>query len=86
MQMIFGILIGAQWQNPNGNVYVPYFYRNDSQRNLNLNWIDNDFNSHCRFLVARQSFCLSLALWLGFIFKEIQPAAEHFTGLRERPR
>jgi hypothetical protein len=46
---------GAQWQNPNGNVNVPYFYRNNGKRNLNLNWIDNEFNSNCRFLVSRQS-------------------------------
>lgn len=39
----------------NGNRNVPYLNRNDSKRNLNLNWFDNDWNSDYRFLAVRHS-------------------------------
>ena len=35
---------GSVWQNRNGNRNVPYLNRNGSKRNLNLNWIENDWN------------------------------------------
>ncbi|MCX6786408.1 MAG: hypothetical protein NTU85_01135 [Candidatus Kaiserbacteria bacterium] len=37
----------------NGNRNVPYLNRNDSKRNLNLNWWNNDWNSDYRFLAVR---------------------------------
>ncbi len=48
------VVVGARWQYPDGDVYVPYFFRSVSKRNLDLDWIDDDFSSHCRFLVARE--------------------------------
>ena len=45
---------GSRWQD-SGNWHVAYLNRNGDKRNLNLNWIHNDFNSNCRFLVSRQS-------------------------------
>jgi hypothetical protein len=47
--------IGSVWQNRNGNRNVPYLNRNDSKRNLNLNWIDNDWNEIYRFAAVRNS-------------------------------
>jgi len=37
----------------NSNRNVPYLNRNDSNRNLNLNWWDNDWNPDYRFLAVR---------------------------------
>src|SRR3989338_10552586 len=55
----------------NGNRNVPYLNRNDSKRNLNLNWFDNDWNANYRFLAVRhfhdfsrfnrREFCLRAA-------------------------
>lgn len=36
-----------------GNRYSPYLNQNSRDRNLNLNWIDNDWNENCRFLAFR---------------------------------
>lgn len=47
--------IGSVWQNRNGNRNVPYLNRNGSKRNLNLNWIDNDWNENYRFAAVRNS-------------------------------
>ena len=49
---------GSVWQNLNGNRNCPYLNRNGSKRNLNLNWIDNDFNEICRFAAVRNSLRL----------------------------
>lgn len=46
---------GSVWQNLNGNRNCPYLNRNGSKRNLNLNWIDNDWNEICRFAAVRNS-------------------------------
>jgi hypothetical protein len=48
------IVLGAQWQFPIGNVYVPYFCRFNGKRYLYLIWIGYEFFSHCRFLVSRE--------------------------------
>ena len=53
--MIFCVLMGSSWRDPDGNLNVPYLYENDNERNLNLNWFENDFNSNCRFLVVSKS-------------------------------
>ena len=49
------LYIGSVWQNPNGNRNVPYLNRNGSERNLNLNWIESDWNVLCRFAAVRNS-------------------------------
>jgi hypothetical protein len=61
--------IGGQWRGRflaqgsvgkvNGNRNVPYLNRNDSKRNLNLNWWDNDWNANYRFLGVRHYYCFS---------------------------
>lgn len=48
------VVLGAQWRHPDGHVSVPYFDRNDDKRDLHLGWIDDEFNSFCRFLVSRE--------------------------------
>lgn len=50
-----GTLCNKKWRNPNGNVHVPYLNRNDSNRNLNLNWFEGDWNPNWRF-AARKYF------------------------------
>ena len=41
----------------NGNRNVAYLNSDDRERNLNLNWIDdNDWNRNYRFLAVRNSF------------------------------
>ncbi len=52
----------------NGNRNVPYLNRNDSERNLNLNWRDNDWNAIYRFLAVRYSYCFSSAMIGGVLF------------------
>lgn len=39
----------------NGNRNVPYLNRWNDERNLNLNWHDNDWNGDYRFLAVRHS-------------------------------
>lgn len=72
-------LFSFVWQNPDGNRNVPYLNRNDSNRKLNLNWIDNDWNDICRFAAVRN--------WLQYknsplsrrvLFQLLPPPAEHF--------
>ena len=59
-----GILYtGSVWQNWNDNRNVPYLYSNDSRRNLNLNWFENDWNSNDRLLRPRNSLLLLNYLW-----------------------
>lgn len=41
--------------NVNGNRNVAYLWNDDNGRNLNLNWIDNDWNDNYRFLAVRKS-------------------------------
>ena len=71
--------IGEQWHGRllaqgsvgkvNGNRNVTYLDRNDSKRNLNLNWWDNDWNSNYRFLAVRHSQCFSWDFVSGVLFK-----------------
>lgn len=44
---------GSVWRNSNGNRYVAYLNYYDAERNLNLNWYENDWNGNCRFLAVR---------------------------------
>jgi hypothetical protein len=39
----------------NGYRNVAYLWNDDNGRNLNLNWIDNDWNDNYRFLAVRKS-------------------------------
>ena len=64
------------------NQYVAYLNSNDSKRNLNDNWFDNDWNANTHFLLVRNfvnvsssSFHESGLFWLGVAL----PAAYHFT-------
>jgi len=59
------------WQNPNGDRNVPYLDEWNGKRKLNLNWFDNRWNDHCRFLAVRSSFSffqLSLRSWADFLY------------------
>lgn len=70
--------IGGQWHGRllaqgsvgkvNGNRNVPYLNRNDSKRNLNLNWWDNDWNANYRFLGVRHYYCFSRDSVSGVLF------------------
>lgn len=51
---------GSSWVNRDGNRNVPYLNKNDSKRNLNLNWFDNDWNDYWRFLTVRKFIRFSL--------------------------
>lgn len=46
----------SRWQNSNGNWNVPVLYKNERKRNLDLNWIENDWNENYRFLTVRNCF------------------------------
>jgi len=54
--MIF-CTIGSVWQNPDSNRHVPYLNWNSDERNLNLNWFENDWNENWRFAAVRKSLC-----------------------------
>lgn len=70
----------------NGNRNVPYLSRNDSKRNLNLNWWDNDWNSNYRFLAVRNFYSFSRDSLSRVLFKScffqppnIFPISEKFS-------
>jgi len=68
----------------NGNRNVPYLNRNDRERNLNLNWWDNDWNGNYRFLAVRHCRYFSRPLVGGsFVYNLPPPAAEHPTHCRK---
>jgi len=54
------------WRNPNGNLNVPYLYSNADERNLNLNYFENDWNENYRFL-GRRNFLYFSTFLGGFI-------------------
>jgi hypothetical protein len=43
---------GSVWTNPNGNRNVGYLWEDANKRNLNLNWLGNDWNANYRFLAV----------------------------------
>ena len=49
--------IGSVWRHPNGNSNTPILNWNGRERNLNLNWLESDWNGGCRFAVVRKYFC-----------------------------
>jgi len=67
----------------NGNRNVPYLNKDDSKRNLNLNWWNNDWNPIYRFLAVRNSrdfsrlnwreFCFAIACAIRRAFGRLQP-------------
>jgi len=68
----------------NGNRNVPYLNKNDSKRNLNLNWWNNDWNSNYRFLAVRHFYCFSRYLTGGsFVLQLFAPSAEHPTDFHK---
>ena len=55
---------GSVWQNANGNRNVACLNRDASKRNLNLNWVENDWNEICRFAAVRNSLLTpTVILW-----------------------
>ncbi len=61
-----GALVRTAWTNPDGNRNVVYANGDSQNRNLNLNWDDNDWNANCRFLVRRKFLmCTKYILWLS---------------------
>jgi len=63
-EMIFRTF-GSVWQNPSGNRNVPYLNWDDSKRNLNLNWLENDWNENYRFVALRKSLYFSRLILAG---------------------
>ena len=51
-----------------GNRNVPYLYRNDAKLNLNLNWLDEDWNANYRFLAVRYFYGFSRGFTSGVLF------------------
>ena len=41
--------LASVWRDVRDDARVPYLDRNGSKRNLNLNWLENDWNEICRF-------------------------------------
>lgn len=70
--------------NVDGNRNVAYLWNDDNGRNLNLNWIDNDWNGNYRFLAVRKSlrvFLNTLILWMGVVsFAVFLPVSEVFSN------
>ena len=52
----------------NGNCHVPCLNRDDSKRNLNLNWWDDDWNDDYRFLAVRYDHGFSRDIFSGVLF------------------
>ena len=44
-------VIGAQWQNTDKRVFMPYFWNNVGLRTFSLSPMDERIGSHCRYLV-----------------------------------
>lgn len=51
-----------------GNRNFAYLNRNDAKRNLNLNYLENDFNDNWRFAVVRQQFTFPSSPLAGMFF------------------
>ena len=51
----------------NDNRNVPCLNKDDSKRNLNLNWWDNDWNGNYRFLAVRHCHDFSRPAWAGVL-------------------
>jgi len=51
------VTLGSVWQHWYGGRSVPYLYRHDGRRGLDLNCFEYVWNEDCRFLVVRESVC-----------------------------
>ncbi|MBD3311713.1 MAG: hypothetical protein GF349_04475 [Candidatus Magasanikbacteria bacterium] len=49
------IALGSSCVRSDGNRFVPYLYRDGSERSLNLSWDDHDWYEIFRFLAVRKS-------------------------------
>jgi len=49
------VCLGSSWVDPDGDRDVPYLRRDGSRRNLDLDWLDDDWDDVCRFLAVRKS-------------------------------
>ena len=68
----------------NDNRNVPCLNKDDSKRNLNLNWWDNDWNPNYRFLAVRNFHCFSRYLTGGsFVLQLFAPSTEHPTDFHK---
>lgn len=68
----------------NDNRNVPYLNRNDSKRNLNLNWFDSDWNGNYRFLAVRHSHDFSRTLTGGSLALQLlTPSPEHTSAFHK---
>lgn len=78
---------GSRWQNSDGDWNVAYLDRNGDKRDLNLNWLHNDFNPNYRFLVSRQSLHTPPTLRRGSIllrrFHLSYPATQHCSSRKK---
>ncbi len=48
------VALGSVWQDRLGNRYVPYLFRNVSERGLHLVWVGHDWVEVCRFAAVRK--------------------------------
>lgn len=63
-------IIGSVSRRLNGNRNVAYLWNDGLERNLDLNWFENDWNPNYRFLAVRNSLCFPP---LGGFFFEKAP-------------
>jgi hypothetical protein len=49
------VSFGSVWRSSNGRRRVPCLDVNGSERRLYLDWFDDDWSAHCRFLAVRKS-------------------------------
>lgn len=90
LQRQFPIVARGSSTVVNGNRHVPYLNRNDSKRNLNLNYSDNRWNGNCRFLLRNSlygalSYCPSQAAFASRpTFCQPRPADWHGNSIIAR--
>lgn len=48
------VALGAVWQSPHGNRHVPCLDWDGRERDLDLHWLDDDWDSDCRFAAVRK--------------------------------
>ena len=73
-----GILRIYVWRNPNGNRNVPYLNMYDAERNLNLNYFENDWDENYRFAAVRNGYFSALKIGRIFLGNFLFPSTHHF--------
>lgn len=75
------------WRNDDGNLYVPYANCNPNDRNLNANWVENDWDTNDASLLVRN--CLhSSAICGSFVLScrnqppNILPISSNFSEIK----